>query len=158
VTGRRHLAAQPHNLGNMTADGPQEEVLVAPAVLERLRGLPGAVASAVASTILQIPNEVGTPLDLPVPGDPPGTRYRALLPDAEDAPAVIYRRALQGEPGTWLVTTLMDRSAYRAYTGGLSESPFVQHFATGVAAGTISASDFAVGDRTDADPTRPVRQ
>ena len=125
------------------------------AVLAGLLAISLALIAAERSRIVPLPT--GKQLTLPVPGDPPGTTYRALLPEPERAPAVIYRPAFANEQGKWLVTTLMDRQAYRVYSEGLSEDPFVQHFATGVAAGTISASEFSAGGSDDG-PARPGRR
>jgi|CZKW01.1.fsa_nt_gi hypothetical protein len=147
---RGHSPARQHSLGGVSAEtagaAPPDDdsaVRVPQAFIRRMRELPPLAARAVADAILDIPAGRGMPIRLDVPGDPPGTRYRALLPDSEQAPAVIYRESLPGEEGRWLVTALMDRDAYRAYTSGLAESTVVQGVAAAVAAGTISASVFA---------------
>ena len=116
-------------------------VQVAQPVLRKLRSMERQVAAAVTRTILRIPQDTGKPIRLDVPDDPPGREYLALLPDLQEAPAVIYRRE---NPG-WLVTALMDRDKYRAYRQaeqkGLLDDPVVRFAATAalVAAGIYLA-------------------
>ena len=124
--------------------GPADQgsdVLVAQVVVDKMRELDPGAAAAVARAILRIPDAAGVPIPLNVPGDPAGTVYRALRPDADGAPVVIYREALPGEDGRWRVTTLMDPAAYRAYSNGLADDPVVQGVATIVAEGTVTASE-----------------
>jgi hypothetical protein len=118
------------------------EVLVPQTVVDKMRELDASAAAAVARTILRIPSASGEPIPLDVPGDPPGTVYRALDPGTSGAPVVIYREALPGEEGKWRVTALMDPAAYRAYSNGLADDTVVQGVAAIVAAGTISASEY----------------
>ncbi|HKA94945.1 MAG TPA: hypothetical protein VKD66_01665 [Streptosporangiaceae bacterium] len=130
--------------------GPADQgsdVLVAQVVVDKMRELDPGAAAAVARAILRIPDAAGAPIPLNVPGDPPGTVYRALSPDADGAPVVIYREALPGEDGRWRVTTLMDPAAYRAYSNGLADDPVVQGVATIVAEGTVTASEHASRQR-----------
>jgi hypothetical protein len=146
----RRRAASQHNLGTMSTEAAgtarrdeESDVLVPPTVVDKMRELDAAAAAAVARTILRIPGARGEPIPLHVPGDPPGTVYWALDPGASGAPVVIYREALPGEEGRWRVTALMDAGAYRAYSNGLADDTVVQGVAAIVAAGTISASEYA---------------
>ena len=142
---RGQPVAPPHTLGTMTADpaGAAREseahgVLMAEAVLQRMRRvLPNDQAASGAQAILEIPSTQAVPIRLEVPGDPPGTQYWALTPGLRTAPVVIYRKKLRAENGEWLVTTLMDRDAYREYSGGLADNSVVQGVASIVAAGRI---------------------
>ncbi len=142
----------PHSLGVVTAEQaePQDEVLVSPDVIAKMRTLPRTVAAAVADTILRIPSSSGHPFRFEVPGDPPDTKYQALAPKMEQAPAVIYRATMGDEHGRWLVTALLDRAAYNAYTGRLADNSFVQGLASAVAVGgTISATGDAFSGRNN---------
>ena len=109
-----------------------------------MRELPDRAASEVAHTILRIPGAEGEPIRLNVPGDPPNTRYWAIIPNYKPAPAVIYRKSLPGEEGRWLVTALMDQGAYFEYSHrGLADSHVVQGVATAVAVGgTVATTDY----------------
>ena len=138
-----------HNLGSVSTEAADtarrdedSDVLVPQTVVDKMRELDASAAAAVARTILRIPSASGVPIPLDVPGDPPGTVYRALDPGTSGAPVVIYREALPGEEGKWRVTALMDPAAYRAYSNGLAEDTVVQGVAAIVAAGTISASEY----------------
>jgi hypothetical protein len=138
-----------HNLGSVSTEAADtarrdedSEVLVPQTVVDKMRELDASAAAAVARTILRIPHASGVPIPLDVPGDPPGTVYRALDPGTSGAPVVIYREALPGEEGKWRVTALMDPAAYRAYSNGLADDTVVQGVAAIVAAGTISASEY----------------
>jgi hypothetical protein len=111
-------------------------------VVDKMRELDASAAAAVARTILRIPSASGEPIPLDVPGDPPGTVYRALDPGTSGAPVVIYRESLPGEGGKWRVAALMDPAVYRAYSNGLAEDTLVRGVAAIVAAGTISASEY----------------
>jgi len=46
--------------------------------------------------------------------DPEGEQYFAIAPEEDLTPAVIYRKALSGEQGDWLVTTLLERQMFAA--------------------------------------------
>jgi hypothetical protein len=138
-----------HNLGSVSTEVADtarrdegSDVLVPQTVVDKMRELDASAAAAVARTILRIPSASGEPIPLDVPGDPPGTVYRALDPGTSGAPVVIYREALPGEEGKWRVTALMDPAAYRAYSNGLADDTVVQGVAAIVAAGTISASEY----------------
>jgi hypothetical protein len=138
-----------HNLGSVSTEAADtarrdedSEVLVPQTVVDKMRELDASAAAAVARTILRIPSASREPIPLDVPGDPPGTVYRALDPGTSGAPVVIYREALPGEEGKWRVTALMDPAAYRAYSNGLADDTVVQGVAAIVAAGTISASEY----------------
>jgi hypothetical protein len=149
--GGRSTASQ-RNLGGMSADaadapstGSGSTVLVSQAVLDKMRDeLPPATARAVAQAIVQIPQRQGVPMRLKVPGDPPGTQYYALLARGAPAPVVIYREALPGENGGWVVTALMNHDSYDQYRHGLADDPTVQGVAAAIAAaGTIPAIKYA---------------
>jgi hypothetical protein len=138
-----------HNLGSVSTEAADtarrdedSDVLVPQTVVDKMRELDASAAAAVARTILRIPSASGEPIPLDVPGDPPGTVYRALDPGTSGAPVVIYREALPGEEGKWRVTALMDPAAYRAYSNGLADDTVVQGVAAIVAAGAISASEY----------------
>jgi hypothetical protein len=138
-----------HNLGSVSTEAADtarrdedSDVLVPQTVVDKMRELDASAAAAVARTILRIPSASGEPIPLDVPGDPPGTVYRALDPGTSGAPVVIYREALPGEEGKWRVTALMDPAAYRAYSNGLADDTVVQGVAAIVAAGSISASEY----------------
>lgn len=124
----------------MVTGGPASGVFVSQSVLDKMQDLPKAVARAVAEAIVQIPVETRVPIRLDVPGDPPGTQYWALIPRGAPRPVIIYRNALRGENGRWLVTALMDQEAYDQYRRGLADDVVVQGIASVVAAGTMSAS------------------
>lgn len=146
MTRRGQVSVTPHNLEIVSTESADQrnEIRVSPAVLDRMRELPTPIAASVANAILRISDAPGAlRIRLTVPGDPPDTTYRALLPDDAEAPAIIFRAAFDDEGGKWLVTALMDRGAYRDYTGRLATDPFVHQWATAVAVGgTISADDF----------------
>ena len=147
---RGHPPAEPHTLRSVSTEpagtSPRDEdsdVRVPDTVLTKMRELPDRAASQVDRTILSIPAAEGEPIRLNVPGDPPGTRYWALIPGYELAPVVIYRRSLPSEEGRWLVTALMDQRAYFEYSHhGLADSNVVQGVATAVAVGGTVSTDY----------------
>jgi hypothetical protein len=140
--GRHNLGSVSTEAGDTARRDEGSDVLVPQTVVDKMRELDASAAAAVARTILRIPSASGEPIPLDVPGDPPGTVYRALDPGTSGAPVVIYREALPGEEGKWRVTALMDPAAYRAYSNGLADDTVVQGVAAIVAAGTISASEY----------------
>ncbi len=87
----------------------------------------------------------GRRIDLP--GAPAAEPFLAIEPRQPDAPAVIYRHAANGEPGKWLVVSLMNREDYRAAMQAeraLANSPpavpppAVRELVNGVVAGTVA--------------------
>jgi hypothetical protein len=147
ITGRRgQPAGREHTLGTVSAAmaeppaGDATQVRVSESVLRRLDELPRAEAAAVARVILNVPFPDAEPAEFDVPGDPPDTIYWAARPSALSAPVVIYRRALPGEQGKWLVAALIRPDAYRTYSLRPAADPLVKDVAAIVAAGTISAS------------------
>lgn len=78
----------------------------------KLQGAAADWADAVAEAINDITVKAGQPIDLP--GAPPEAPFLAKEPPDPDAPAVIYRHAVIGEQGKWLVVSLMNRDDYRA--------------------------------------------
>jgi hypothetical protein len=101
-------------------------------------------ARATDEAIRRIPEGAGDPIRIDVPDAPPGREYRAIVPNGNGAPVVIYRRLepSDGVDGDWLVTTLIDRDKYgeylRAEMSGLLDAPVVRDVATSVA-GTVSS-------------------
>ena len=69
-------------------------------------------AASVSDAINDITVKAGERIDLA--GAPPEAPFLAKEPDDPDAPAVIYRSTTTGEPGKWLVVSLIPRDDYRA--------------------------------------------
>jgi hypothetical protein len=84
------------------------------AVDEEIRAMTEAEAHAVWAVIKRIGRANGDRLDLP--GAPPSKQYFALTPSDPKAPVVIYRPMLPEEDGDWLVSSLIARDQYDAYT------------------------------------------
>ena len=105
-----------------------------------LEKLPSVQAEAVHSAIDDINAAPGQRIDLP--GAPPAEPFLAKEPRHPDAPAVIYRRTTTGEPGHWLVVSLMSRADYRAALRAEQElttyPPAVREFVNAVVAGTVA--------------------
>ena len=103
-------------------------------------------ADAVSEAINTITAADGRRIDLP--GAPAAEPFLAIEPRAPDAPAVIYRHAANGEPGKWLVVSLMNRGDYRAARQAeqalASSPPAVRDLINGVVAGTVATADVAV--------------
>ncbi len=140
LPGSRHTLGTV-SIGSGTAhpeQGQESAVMVPDPVVARIRELLPEAQRSVANAIVSIPAGDAEPVPLTVPGDPPGTDYWALRPGSPDAPVVIYREALPGEGGRYLVTALMDRQAYLRYRPVASDQ-LVQGVAAAVSAGTISA-------------------
>jgi hypothetical protein len=74
--------------------------------------LPGDQRQAVGDVIGGIGAREGRPLD--IPGAPAAAPFLALEPENPRAPVVIYRRTIPGEPGDWLVVSLLRHEDYDA--------------------------------------------
>ena len=101
-------------------------------------------ADAVSAAIDAITAAEGRRIDLP--GAPAAEPFLAIEPRDPDAPAVIYRHAANGEPGKWLVVSLMNREDYRAARQAeqalATTPPAVRELVNGVVAGTVATANF----------------
>jgi hypothetical protein len=134
--------AMPRNLEEDLAD-----VRLSQAAVNALGRLPDAQAKAVAKAIARISSGAGTPLRIQPPSMPSGS-YRAVVPDNDEAPVVIYRELGRAEGGGYLVTSLTSRSDYEGYQradrSGFLDSDAGRALISGVTsgvAGTISTGD-----------------
>ena len=122
----------------------------AEAAFSELRATAPDQADAVSEAINNITAADGRRIDLP--GAPAAEPFLAIEPRQPDAPAVIYRHAANGEPGKWLVVSLMNREDYRAAMQAeralASSPPAVRELINGVVAGTIATADVAAATRT----------
>src|SRR6202008_2066634 len=70
--------------------------------------------------------------------------FLAIDPRDPDAPAFIYRHAANGEPGKWLVVSLMNREDYRAARQAgraiATTPPAVREIVKGVGGGTVATA------------------
>jgi hypothetical protein len=102
-------------------------------------------AAAVSEAINNITAREGRRIDLP--GAPAAEPFLAIEPRDPDAPAVIYRHAANGEPGKWLVVSLMNRDDYRAARQAeqalAATPPAVRELVNGVVAGTVATVNVA---------------
>ena len=102
-------------------------------------------AAAVSEAINNITAREGRRIDLP--GAPAAEPFLAIEPRDPDAPAVIYRHAANGEPGKWLVVSLMNRDDYRAARQAeqalAATPPAVRDLVNGVVAGTVATVNVA---------------
>jgi len=100
-------------------------------------------ADAVSEAINHITAKDGRRIDLP--GAPAAEPFLAIEPRDPDAPAVIYRHAANGEPGKWLVVSLMNRDDYRAARQAeqalATTPPAVRELVNGVVAGTVATAN-----------------
>jgi hypothetical protein len=100
-------------------------------------------ADAVSDAINHITAADGRRIDLP--GAPAAEPFLAIEPRDPDAPAVIYRHAANGEPGKWLVVSLMNREDYRAARQAeralATTPPAVRDLVNGVVAGTVATAN-----------------
>jgi hypothetical protein len=107
-------------------------------------------ADAVSEAINNITAADGRRIDLP--GAPAAEPFLAIEPRQPDAPAVIYRHAANGEPGKWLVVSLMNREDYRAARQAeralAATPPAVRDLVNGVVAGTVATADVAAATGT----------
>jgi hypothetical protein len=107
-------------------------------------------AAAVSEAINNITAREGRRIDLP--GAPAAEPFLAIEPRDPDAPAVIYRHAANGEPGKWLVVSLMNRDDYRAARQAeqalAATPPAVRELVNGVVAGTVATVNVAAPTRT----------
>ncbi len=112
----------------------------AEAAFSELRATAPDQADAVSEAINDITAADGRRIDLP--GAPAAEPFLAIEPRQPDAPAVIYRHAANGEPGKWLVVSLMNREDYRAARQAeralASSPPAVRELINGVVAGTVA--------------------
>jgi hypothetical protein len=94
------------------------DVIVAPDVAKEFKQLYQSnrrAADATQEAMADIPHR-REPIELHVPGDDPGTRYYAAVPDDTFAPVPIYRRARDDEEGAdWAVVVLFPGVAYQRY-------------------------------------------
>jgi hypothetical protein len=107
-------------------------------------------AAAVSEAINNITAREGRRIDLP--GAPAAEPFLAVEPRDPGAPAVIYRHAANGEPGKWLVVSLMNRDDYRAARQAeqalAATPPAVRELVNGVVAGTVATVNVAALTRT----------
>jgi hypothetical protein len=107
-------------------------------------------AAAVSEAINNITAREGRRIDLP--GAPAAEPFLAVEPRDPDAPAVIYRHAANGEPGKWLVVSLMNRDDYKAARQAeqalAATPPAVRELVNGVVAGTVATVNVAAPTRT----------
>ena len=107
-------------------------------------------AAAVSEAINNITAREGRRIDLP--GAPAAEPFLAIEPRDPDAPAVIYRHAANGEPGKWLVVSLMNGDDYRAARQAeqalAATPPAVRELVNGVVAGTVATVNVAAPTRT----------
>ena len=107
-------------------------------------------AAPVSEAINNITAREGRRIDLP--GAPAAEPFLAIEPRDPDAPAVIYRHAANGEPGKWLVVSLMNRDDYRAARQAeqalAATPPAVRELVNGVVAGTVATVNVAAPTRT----------
>jgi len=96
---------------SMAEERRAPQIAVAQPVMEAIGTLPEDQADAVRAAIRTIGVQAGEPIDLPTA--PPGYPYQAQRPRLATAPLVIYRQSQQGEPGKWLVVSLMTPEEFR---------------------------------------------
>ena len=117
----------------------------AEAAFSQLQATAPHQADAVSDAINNITAADGRRIDLP--GAPAAEPFLAIEPRDPDAPAVIYRHATNGEPGKWLVVSLMNREDYRAARQAeqalASSPPAIRELINGVVAGTVATADAA---------------
>jgi len=114
----------------------------AEAAFSELQATAPGQADAVSDAIDNITARDGRRFDLP--GAPAAEPFLAVEPRHPDAPAVIYRHATNGEPGKWLVVSLMNREDYRAARQAeralAATPPAVRELVNGVVAGTVATA------------------
>jgi hypothetical protein len=96
---------------NMAQGRQAPRIAVAQPVIQQIETLRADQAAAVEACIRTIGITPGEPVDLPTAR--PGTPYQAQRPTLPEAPLLIYRQAQPGEPGDWLVVSLMTPGEYR---------------------------------------------
>jgi hypothetical protein len=132
------------------------DIWLTPAARNALEKLPPAQAGAVNSAIGDITAGPGQQIDLP--GAPTAEPFLAKEPHDSDAPALIYRRATTGEPGNWLVVSLMKRDDYRAARQAeheLNNHP-ARDFVYAVLADTVAAATATATARNVAPSPAPT--
>lgn len=131
-----HTARPGHTVMTMA------DIWLTAAARDALGKLPPGQAEAVNGAIGDITADPGQRIDLP--GAPLAEPFLAKEPSHPDAPAVIYRRATPGEPGDWLVVSLMNRANYQAARRAEQElttyPPAVREFVNAVVAGTVATA------------------
>jgi hypothetical protein len=129
-------------------------VVVADTVLAAMRGLPTAEARVVARAVLKVPAADVNDIGLVVPGDPEGTQYHGVYSD-DAGPVVLFRDALPGEDGRFVVAALMPRDALERWLPVAGDET-ARAVAGSVAALTVAALPVPVveGD-TVAGPASP---
>jgi hypothetical protein len=117
----------------------------AEAAFSELQATAPGQAAAASEAINNITAREGRRSDLP--GAPAAEPFLAIEPRDPDAPAVIYRHAANGEPGKWLVVSLMNRDDYRAARQAeqalAATPPAVRELVNGVVAGTVATVNVA---------------
>jgi hypothetical protein len=93
----------------LRAHNGQPDVRMTPAAIKALHDLARPEAESVARAIAAIGTAKGTPV---ASRNANGRQYMAMVPAAENAPIVMYRKA---DDGGYLVTALFDRDTYTAY-------------------------------------------
>jgi hypothetical protein len=127
-------------MGAATEAEVAPDVRLTKAVADELEGMPKAQADAVRVVLDRVGRVEGEPVDLP--GAAPGTQYLALTPPGRKAPAVIYRPMLPEEDGDWLVTSLIPREQWNAWSAILQtalSNPAVTAAVAGAATAFIRA-------------------
>jgi hypothetical protein len=137
--------------GSMAATLPtengQSNVRMTQAAINALHELARPQAESVARAIAAIGQIKGKPVA--APGNN-GRHYLAMVPDDDEAPVVIYRKA----DGGYLVTALVDRATYQTYE--ITEQPgFLQSTTFKAAIGAIAAAAVGIilGSRAGAKPS-----
>lgn len=145
------------------------DILVTPAAqaaLDALSEARPAQARAVYAAIRDIDARTGELLNIPPASR--GTPFLALRSSLKGVPVVVYRRTLPGEPGDWLVVSLLSPEEFqniRRAEGILAITPEVQEIVNAVVAGTVatdsviarpgSASPQSGGAASTAGPDKP---
>jgi len=115
----------------------------AEAAFGELRATAPGQADSVSDAINHITAAGGRRIDLPCA--PAAEPFLSIEPRDPDAPAVIYRHAANGEPGKWLVVSLMNREDYRAARQAeralAATPPAVRELVNGVVAGTVATAN-----------------
>ena len=123
----------------LPTENEHSNVRMTPSAVEALRELARPQAESVARAIAGIGQAEGKPVAAPPDADN-GRQYFAMVPDAADAPVVMYRQA-NGKG--YLVTALVDRATYQTYE--IAERPdFLQSNSFKTAAAHVVAAAIGV--------------
>ena len=129
---------------NMAQGLRAPRIAVAQPVIQEIKTLRADQAAAVNAAIRTIGIEPGEPVDLPTAR--PGTPYQAQRPSLPEAPLLVYRQAQPGEPGDWLVVSLMTPGEFRQQQAdeqsGVLRDPAIREEIR-VVAGTAAATAVA---------------